>query len=123
MPDLIENRDGEWWVANPVHAEENFADKWNQYAERRHKFLAWLQEITELLEEAARMRGQGIEKVSARLSESFGPDPIQKAVQSIGNGYRELREAGGLSIVGATATLTRTGSTTVPGHNFFGTYA
>ena len=120
MPNLIENRNGVWWVANPVHEAENFADKWNQYAERRHKFLAWLKKITQLLEEAARTRGQGIEKVSALLSESFGPDPIQKAVKSIGAGYRELRESGRLAVAGATATFTRTSPTTVPDHNFFG---
>lgn len=120
MPQLIERRSGVWWVANPVHEGENFADKWNEYPARRRKFLGWLQEITTVLEEVARMRGQGIDKVAARLGESFGPDPIQKAVKRIGDGYRELREAGGLAIAGATGALTRSGSRPVREHTFFG---
>ncbi len=30
MGDFIENRQGRWWVPNPAHEEENFADKWNE---------------------------------------------------------------------------------------------
>lgn len=45
MPNFIESRKGVWWVENPVESEENFADKWNQYPERREAFLAWLQKV------------------------------------------------------------------------------
>ena len=38
----IENRNGRWWVANPVEQDENFADRWNQYPERRTDFIRWL---------------------------------------------------------------------------------
>jgi hypothetical protein len=42
MPAHIENRDGTWWVANPVHPAENFADKWNEKAGRKVAFENWL---------------------------------------------------------------------------------
>ena len=42
MPAHIENRDGTWWVANPVHPAENFADKWNEKAGRKVAFDNWL---------------------------------------------------------------------------------
>jgi hypothetical protein len=42
MPDLIERRDGRWWVANPAHPSENFADKWNEQPEKREAFLRWV---------------------------------------------------------------------------------
>jgi hypothetical protein len=42
MPEFIENRHGVWWVPNPAHEEENFADKWNECAERRIKFFSWV---------------------------------------------------------------------------------
>ena len=35
MPGYIENRGGTWWVANPVHPGENFADKWNERPGRK----------------------------------------------------------------------------------------
>src|SRR5690606_9354596 len=42
MPGYIERRDGTWWVANPVHPGENFADKWNEKAGRKTAFDNWL---------------------------------------------------------------------------------
>jgi len=45
MPRFIENRNGKWWVENPAHSGENFADKWNEKAERRLAFLAWLKKV------------------------------------------------------------------------------
>jgi hypothetical protein len=50
MPRYIENRDGSWWVANPVHPGENFADKWNENAGRKAAFDSWLKVVeTDLL--------------------------------------------------------------------------
>ncbi|HXG07489.1 MAG TPA: nucleotidyltransferase [Nitrososphaera sp.] len=45
MPSFIENRNGRWWVANPVEPNENFADKWNEKPENREAFLAWLTKV------------------------------------------------------------------------------
>jgi hypothetical protein len=42
MPAFIENRDGKWWVANPVHPRENFADKWNETPKKKDAFIDWL---------------------------------------------------------------------------------
>ena len=47
MPNFIENRDGIWWVENPVDEDENFVDKWNEYPERREAFLRWLKRVEE----------------------------------------------------------------------------
>lgn len=46
MPNFIENRNGRWWVQNPVDDGENFADKWNDYPERRAAFMVWLQKVS-----------------------------------------------------------------------------
>jgi hypothetical protein len=45
MPEQILKRDGKWWVANPAHPDENFADKWNENPERRDAFLRWLARV------------------------------------------------------------------------------
>lgn len=39
---FIENRDGKWWVANPVEPNENFADRWNEFPSRKECFDKWL---------------------------------------------------------------------------------
>lgn len=47
MAEYIENRNGQWWVQNPVDDGENFADKWNEYPARRKAFHRWLKKVEE----------------------------------------------------------------------------
>lgn len=70
MPSFIENRDGKWWVANPVEPGENFADKWNERPERLDAFLHWLGRVRADLQ-AATDSGSLNEAVE-KLSRSFG---------------------------------------------------
>ena len=120
MENLVEQRDGRWWVANPAEGRENFADKWNDYPRRRMQFKAWLTEITDVLETIARMRGQGIHRVVDRLEESFAANGlIRKAARQLGTGGLEIREAGGLAMTGA-GLLTKVGNVPVRKHNFYG---
>lgn len=120
MGDLVEQRDGRWWVANPAEERENFADKWNDYPERRIQFRAWLADITELLEAIAQMRGQGIHRLVDRLEEGFAARGlIRKAAQRLGTGSREIREAGGLAMTGS-GLLTKGPGVAVPRHTFYG---
>jgi hypothetical protein len=70
MPSHIEKRDGKWWVANPAHPDENFADKWNERPERRQAFVTWLERVfsdigLNALSKSARERRHNI-------AESFG---------------------------------------------------
>jgi hypothetical protein len=45
MPRFIGEKDGRWWVTNPVDPNENFADKWNEYPERHKAFERWLDKV------------------------------------------------------------------------------
>jgi hypothetical protein len=58
MTEFIEKRDGKWWVSNPAHEDENFADKWNDYPERRTAFFAWHRDIKALLDELLQLQGK-----------------------------------------------------------------
>jgi hypothetical protein len=104
-------------VMSPV-ADENFADKWNDYPERKHKFRAWLDHVGRDLDEAQGERG--LPNVVARLSASFGEEPMVKAAKSLGIETRELRESGKLAVTGAAATLTARAGTTIRPHGFYG---
>jgi hypothetical protein len=53
MPNAIDRRSGVWWVANPAHPSENFADKWNTHPERRDAFNGWLASIVHATQNAA----------------------------------------------------------------------
>jgi hypothetical protein len=120
MGNLIERRDGRWWVANPAEDRENFADKWNDYPRRRTLFKTWLAAITDLLETIAQMRGQGIHRVVDQLEESFAANGlIRKAAQQLGTGSLEIREAGALAMTGA-GLLTKKPAVAVRRHTFYG---
>lgn len=50
MGDHIEDREGKWWVPNPAHSGENFADKWNEKPSLRDAFLRWRDQAYEDME-------------------------------------------------------------------------
>jgi hypothetical protein len=70
MPTHIEKRNGKWWVANPAHPDENFADKWNESPERREAFLRWLGRVLSDLADAPLSKSAGERRND--LAESFG---------------------------------------------------
>jgi hypothetical protein len=120
MGEHVENRNGTWWVPNPAHEEENFADKWNEYPERREAFIAWHRDITGVLEELVGLRGKGLPVVAARMAEIFGHDPVTLSVQRYGNRLRGQTETGTLHMT-RTGLLTTTGTgVVVRGHTFYG---
>jgi hypothetical protein len=70
MPNFIENRKGKWWVPNPAHPDENFADKWNEAPARRESFLAWLRLVFEDI--GRTVVAKSAQDKREKLDESFG---------------------------------------------------
>lgn len=66
VPRFIENRDGAWWVANPVHPAENFADKWNEKPARREAFLRWLTAVEADLDAMRQANGARAADIATR---------------------------------------------------------
>jgi hypothetical protein len=84
MPANIEKRPDGWWVENPAHRQENFADKWNSYPERRDAFFAWLTVLGESLSssaEAATLSG------AQELTPIFGSASVEAARNLSGKGH------------------------------------
>ena len=78
----VENRNGIWWVPNPVDDGENFADKWNEYPERREAFMEWVKKVRSDFASAANKRTLN-ESVDA-LSPVLGKRTMIKAAQDLG---------------------------------------
>jgi hypothetical protein len=78
----VENRNGTWWVTNPVDDGENFADKWNDYPERREAFKEWVVKVRGDITSAANKRTLN-ESVNA-LSPLLGKRTMIKASQDLG---------------------------------------
>lgn len=121
MDKYIENRDGKWWVPNPAHEEENFADKWNEYPERRDAFLQWHRDITTVLGDLVRLQGEGLHVVASRMSESFAPDPVNRSVQRYGERLRTQTQTGTLRMDSTGLLTTTAAGPRVRDHIFHGT--
>lgn len=106
MPSFIQNRNGVWWVQNPVDEDENFADKWNEYPERREAFVDWLKKAEQdftRVSKAASLR-EGVEI----LNESIGESTMRKVASDLGVSGSSMLPA----VVGATPIVPALGSET-----------
>jgi hypothetical protein len=117
MPLHIEKRNGKFWVPNPV-ADENFADKWNDYPQRRARFIEWAYQVEKDLEAAA-AETSGVQAVRERLEKAFGPDPVRKAFGSIADQARNVQQRGALRVTSTGLLTTGAGIPSRP-HRFFG---
>ncbi|MCR4441248.1 MAG: nucleotidyltransferase [Peptococcaceae bacterium] len=80
MPKFIERKGDKWWVTNPV-AEENFADKWNEYPERRTVFIMWLDRVRS---DFATVKEQHITEMTKSLSPILGKSIMEKVAFDMG---------------------------------------
>ena len=119
MPEYIEQRNHRWWVPNPAHPDENFADKWNEHPERRYAFLRWHAEISSVLDELTELRGAGLDVVASRLEKAFPGDPIHQSAKKYGEHIRQQR-TDGLLHVAPTGLITTTAGTRLRDHTFHG---
>jgi len=82
MPAFIENRNGMWWVQNPVDDGENFTDKWKEYPERRIEFMAWLQKLSQ--DFANLSRAATVDDGLNVLNESLGQQTMDRVAAKLG---------------------------------------
>ncbi len=120
MGEFIEDRRGTWWVPNPAHEEENFADKWNEYSERRRAFIAWHRDITAVRDDLVQLQGKGLQVVAARMAESFGQDAVTLSAQRYGDRLHRQTDTGALRMTRTGLLTTTAAGTPVPGHTFYG---
>ena len=120
MVSKIEIRNGVYWVANPVNPQENFADRWQQYPERKDNFFKWLKKLQTDLDDLENCAGKGLQAVQVQLEKMFGEKVSKTALKTYGDNQRLLRENGKLKAADGTATLGLSGAATVAAHNFFG---
>ena len=118
MPSYIEQDGGVWQVPNPVEPRENFADKWKLRSRAREALLRMARPANCRLNEASERHG--LDKVTARLSESFGLEPVQKAAGRLGALYLDERRQGRLRFATSTGVLSGAGALPVKRHGFYG---
>jgi hypothetical protein len=79
MPNFIDIRNGKWWVENPAHKAENFADKWNSDPMRKRRFDEWMRTLVEDLGLAADT-DKGLDVLGRTLGKAFGDRVSERAI-------------------------------------------
>jgi hypothetical protein len=103
MPTLVENRDGVWWVENPVQPLENFADRWRTKPGSDQRFFRWIAQAR--LDFALIGEVRGVDRVLTRIGESFGAATKDAAATKYGGGLRRARDVGQLGMATGTGIL------------------
>ena len=107
---------GDYFIANPVNADENFADKWNTYPERKDAFFKWVKSLKQDLITNNFMIFDDIIDKTDYLKKIFGNDIVanvfEKRNSNMTEKYIDTKNI-------ATLTNKKT-ETKVKEHTFFG---
>ncbi len=126
MPELVEQENGVYVIANPVLDEENFGDRWQRNPERAGAFFDWIEGAH------ADFAGLGYKLGVDRLLESLiahlGEEPATRAGRRYAGGVASRRQAGELTtrstgrLSTANAGVLGTASAAIPNprHTFHG---
>lgn len=122
MADYIEIRDNTYWIENPAMRGENFADKWEQYPERKIAFDRWLKRAhKELINDP--LQALGLEKLKEHYSTILGEAPVIRAFKNYADELHILSKQNKLyssGLIGGLSSTMSAGSQAVKGHTFFG---
>ncbi|MCK4538283.1 MAG: nucleotidyltransferase [Candidatus Krumholzibacteria bacterium] len=113
MRDKIHQKDGEWWVPNPINPKENFADKWKKTEEpqRADRFFEWLKKVEADFTSAGTRTG--IDRIVEIFSSAFGSDLVKRATEKYGRVMDSRQQKGELwmaaktGVLGAAGTIVR----------------
>lgn len=110
----------EKWVSNPVHPEENYADKWKEFPIRQTNFYKWLDTVELDVKNIIAQQGKGLQFINESMVKPFGRDAVTKTFSSYGEKYLKDRESGAMKMAAGTGMLGEVGRTSVPQHKPFG---
>lgn len=111
--------DGTAWVENPVNPkEENFADKWEQFPERKKAFFDWLAKTKEEILSA--LEQPGIHNIQKAFEKPLGKQVVKEAFINLAGNSKSLRESGKKMMGAGTGVLGTAGRTKVRDHDNYG---
>lgn len=118
MEASIEVIDGKWWIPNPVNPRENFADKWNEFPQRAHRFFDWLAAVKADLESLLKL--SGLNNISSSLATSFGSDVVERSMKRFGEEVDATQRRGDLKMAVGSGLLNTSIGTKVVNNTWYG---
>jgi hypothetical protein len=119
MPTLVARTASGHEIPNPVQPRENFADRWKGHPGRSRAFFEWMAQAQR--DFGALETIHGIPDLLAKTATILGNGPAAAAQRALGNGLRQARLAGELTMAPVAGTLVRRGKgPVVHQHDFHG---
>ena len=113
----IEWRNGTFWVPNPAHEKENFADKWNTTPARKSHFDRWAQALITDADHWA--NSSGIDEAAQSLGAALGDMAVQRGAKRVAERLASATATGVLAVT-TGGRLTHKRGTEIPRHEFYG---
>lgn len=117
MKNHIECRNGIFWVANPVNAKENFADKWEEEPKKKANFLNWILKVQADVD--AIVSSKDMFSIQSCLEKPFGKELITETFSTRAKRMKELRDNNKLKMSSVGVLGSSIGQTVKP-HTFYG---
>lgn len=117
MKNHIECRNGIFWVANPVNAKENFADKWEDEPKKKANFLNWILKVQADIDSI--LSSNDMFSIQNNLEKPFGKELITETFSTRAKRMKELRDNNKLKMSSVGILGGSIGQTVKP-HTFYG---
>ena len=92
------DRDGNVFICNPTMEEENFADKWKEFPEKKDAFHFWLQKARADIIENPLNFADGMDSLMEKMRATFGTKVVNETFEKYAEKAAVEREQGLLGI-------------------------
>ena len=120
MMHIQKDENGNIIIRNPVNENENFADKWPKYPERREAFFKFMTELEKDLVTNKILLEGNIREQADLYKKLFGENMVNRAYENIANETRSEREQANIYLKENGNITSKKTNINVRNHNFYG---
>lgn len=117
---IEKDANGDILIKNPVNENENFADKWPKYPERKAAFFQFMDELKEDLVTNKILLEGNMREQADYYKKLFGENMIKRVYENIANETRIERENSNIYLKENGNITTQKTNTNIRNHNFYG---
>ena len=120
MMHIEKDENGNIIIRNPVNENENFADKWPKYPERREAFFKFMTELEQDLVTNKILLEGNIREQADFYKKLFGENMVNRVYENIANETRSEREKANIYLKENGNITSQKTNINVRNHNFYG---
>lgn len=117
---LEKDENGNILIKNPVDENENFADKWQKYPERKKAFFNFMKELNNDIVTNKILLEGNIREQATSYKKLFGENMLNRVYENIANETRDERENSNIYLKENGNITTQKTNINVRNHNFYG---